>query len=276
VGTRLRGPVVGDVEAHFALRWAEVTGEVLVPAAPPAPIDGGVAVQLVRTVPEGVYDAVPHGDFRILESYRRALRAARSLIYLENQFLWSPELVDILEAHLRDPPSAAFRVVVLLPQRPNDGGDDTRGQVGRLIEADAGGGRFLAVTVRQRTGAVTGPLYVHAKVAIVDDRWMTIGSANLNEHSLFNDTEMNVVTCDGALIRATRLRLWAEHLERTPDEVSGSAAEVVDALWRPTAVEQRRRLEQGRPATHRLLELPGVSRRSAAVLGPLQGFLVDG
>ncbi len=54
---------------------------------------------------------------------------------------------------------------------------------------------------------------MHAKIGIVDDRWLTIGSANLNEHSFFNDTEMNLVADDAELARATRLRLWSEHLE---------------------------------------------------------------
>ena len=57
-------------------------------------------------------------------------------------------------------------------------------------------------------------MYVHAKIGIVDDAWMTVGSANLNEHSLFNDTEVNVVVRDEAFIRAARLRLWEEHLEQ--------------------------------------------------------------
>ena len=56
-------------------------------------------------------------------------------------------------------------------------------------------------------------IYIHAKIAIVDDNWLTLGSANLNEHSLFNDTEMNIVSHDHELARRTRLRLWAEHLE---------------------------------------------------------------
>ena len=55
------------------------------------------------------------GDFRILEAYTRALRSARRLVYLENQFFWSPEIVEILERKLRNPPSDDFRVLVLLP-----------------------------------------------------------------------------------------------------------------------------------------------------------------
>jgi phosphatidylserine/phosphatidylglycerophosphate/cardiolipin synthase-like enzyme len=276
VATRVRGPVVGDVDGHFRSRWREVAGEDLGPATQPGPVDDGVALQIVRTVPESVYDFLPQGDFRVLESYVRALRSAQSLIYLENQFLWSPEIVEILEEKLRNPPSADFRIVVMLPRKPNNGGDDTRGQVARLVAVDDGGGRFLAATTRQRAGSVTGPVYVHAKVGIVDDRWLTIGSANLNEHSLFNDSEMNVVTCDPALARDTRLRLWAEHLERAIPEVSGPPAEVVDQLWRPIAQRERELAAAGRPAQHRLLELPGVSRRSMALLGPLQGFVVDG
>ena len=64
---------------------------------------GDVTVQFIRTVPEGAYDVLPRGEFSILESYVRALRSARHLIYLENQFLWSPEIVAILEAQAAQP-----------------------------------------------------------------------------------------------------------------------------------------------------------------------------
>jgi phosphatidylserine/phosphatidylglycerophosphate/cardiolipin synthase-like enzyme len=144
------------------------------------------------------------------------------------------------------------------------------------VDADGGAGRFLAATLRARTGALTGPLYVHAKVGIVDDCWLTVGSANLNEHSFFNDTETNIVTCDADLVRETRLRLWSEHLERPIDQLTGDPATVFDELWLPIAREQLTRHERGEPATHRLQELRGVSRRTMALLGPLQGLLVDG
>jgi hypothetical protein len=87
---------------------------------------------------------------------------------------------------------------------------------------------------------------------------------------------MNVVTCDHAVARQTRLRLWAEHLERSVEEVAGAAARVVDELWRPIASEQLERRKRGEPQTHRLLELPGVSRRSMGLLGPVDSLLVDG
>jgi phosphatidylserine/phosphatidylglycerophosphate/cardiolipin synthase-like enzyme len=273
--SRVRGPAVADVAAHFAARWREVTGEQLEDMPSPAPA-GDVELQVVRTVPEKIYEFLPRGDFRIVEAYTRALRSARKLVYLESQFLWSPQVVEILANKLREPPSDDFRVVVLLPAKPNNGADTTRGQLGVLAGADNGSGRFLATTISARSGGLTGPLYVHAKIGIVDDSWLTVGSANLNEHSFFNDTEMNVVTCDRTVVRETRLRLWAEHLERSVQEVSGEPAKVVDALWRPIAAEQLERRNHGQPLTHRLRELPGVSRRSMPLLGPLHSLLVDG
>jgi phosphatidylserine/phosphatidylglycerophosphate/cardiolipin synthase-like enzyme len=273
--SRIRGPAVADVSAHFAARWLAVTGEQ-VEEPPPLRPAGGVELQVVRTVPEKIYDFLAQGDFRILEAYTRALRSARELIYLESQFLWSAQVVEILAEKLRHPPSDRFRVVVLLPAKPNNGADTTRGQLGVLARADDGAGRFLASTISAQTGGLTGPAYVHAKIGIVDDAWLTVGSANLNEHSFFNDTEMNVITCDPTVARETRLLLWAEHLECSVAEVSGEPASVIDELWRPIATEQRERLERGESLTHHMRELPGVSRRSMALLGPLDSLLVDG
>jgi phosphatidylserine/phosphatidylglycerophosphate/cardiolipin synthase-like enzyme len=276
--TRLRGPVVADVAEHFGRRWSEVTGERLPQPAPPAPA-GTVATQLLRTVPEATYRFAPEGDFTILEAYLRALRSAERLVYLENQFLWSPEVVDVLADKLADPPRDDFRVVLVLPAKPNNGADTTRGQLGRLVEADARSGgphRLLATTIRAHGDGAGAPVYVHAKIGIVDDRWLTVGSANLNEHSLFNDTEVNVLTCDPALARDTRLKLWAEHTEQPVDAVDGDPSTVVDEVWRPTAEEQSRRSEAGLPPTHRLTLLSSVSRRTDRLQGPLRGLLVDG
>ena len=275
VATVLRGPAVADVARHFVLRWGEVAGERL-PAPPTPAAVGDGQVQVVRTVPEHVYDGLPNGEFSILESYTGALRAAEHLIYLENQFLWSPEIVAILRDKLRNPPHDRFRLLLVLPAKPNSGADDTRGQLAVLADADAGANRMLACTLYAVSGGRADHVYVHAKVGVVDDRWLTIGSANLNEHSLFNDTEMNVVSHDPALARETRLRLWSEHLELPADSLGGDPASAIDEIWRPLAAEQLERRKAGAPPTHRLVGLAHVSRRSKRLLGPLQSLLVDG
>jgi len=271
---RIEGPAVVDVAEHFRLRWRGPAKEQLPAPEVPDPA-GDLELQITRTVPAETYRALPRGDYSILASYIGALRSAERLVYLENQFLWSPEVVQVLIDKLKDPPSDDFRVVVLLPARANDGADVSRGQIAALIHADDGAERFLACTVYARAGKLRDVVYVHAKIGIVDDQWLTIGSANLNAHSLFNDTEMNVLSLDPSLARETRLRLWAEHLEASPDEIAGNPAAVVDERWRPIAEEQLRLLEKGEALSHRLVMLPGVSRRRRRVLGPMQSRLYD-
>ena len=248
---RIEGPTAADVAEHFRLRWPHALEAPTVAAA-----GDGIAAQLVRTVPENIYDGLPAGEFTILESYLRALRGAERFVYLESQFLWAPEVVSVLADKLREPPSDEFRVVVLLPAKANNGQEDTRGQIGVLIDADreGGGGRFLACTLFQR-GEHASPVYVHAKVGIVDDAWLTVGSANLNGHSFFNDTEVNAVVRDPVFVRAARLRLWSEHFER-------EAGDDIAAWWELPG--------------EKLRKLDGVSRRSRALLGPLNGLIVDG
>jgi phosphatidylserine/phosphatidylglycerophosphate/cardiolipin synthase-like enzyme len=272
---RIEGPAVADVAEHFRMRWLEVNGEQLAPVAPSAPA-GDVELQIVRTVPEHVYNAVPRGDFRILESYISALQSAERFIYVENQFLWSPEIARLLRDKLTDPPRPDFRMLFVLPANAKSGNDDTRGVLAELIEADDDAGRILACALYARSGPRADPIYVHAKIAIVDDRWLTLGSANLNEHSLFNDTEMNVVAHDRPLARRTRQRLWAEHLELPADEIPDDPVRAIDELWKPTSKEQLERRSNGLPLTHRLVRLPHVSRRTRRILGPIDSLVVDG
>ena len=272
---RIEGPAVADVGEHFRMRWNEVTGETL-DAVRPSTDAGDVTLQIVRTIPERIYDAEPKGDFGILESYLRAFKAAQRFIYLENQFLWSPEVEAVLLDKIENPPHPDFRLVLVLPAKPNSGSDDTRGMLACLIEADDDAGRVLACTLYARSEHHADPVYIHAKIAIVDDEWLTLGSANLNEHSLFNDTEMNVVAHDPELAHDTRLRLWSEHLELPVDEIPEEPVRGVDELWKPISKEQLERRAAGLPLTHRLVRLEHLSSRSGRVLGPLTGVLVDG
>jgi phosphatidylserine/phosphatidylglycerophosphate/cardiolipin synthase-like enzyme len=274
-GSRLRGPIVADAAEHLDLRWTAVTGEELPPVPVPARA-GDTTIQLLRTIPEHVYDRIRDGAFGILEGYMRALRPASELVYLESQFFWLPEIVHLLAEKLRRPPSDRFRIVVVLPSKPNNGEEDTRGMLVHLADADGGRGRFLATTIDAMTGSTVDQVYVHAKIGIVDDRWLTIGSANLNAHSFFNDTEVNVQVQDGELARGTRLRLWSEHLEVPEDEIAGDPADVVDRLWIPIARRERERRHAGERREHRIRELTPGSRKLERLLGPMDAIVVDG
>ena len=84
------------------------------------------------------------------------------------------------------------------------------------------------------------------------------------------------MTRDAPLARASRIRLWSEHLEMPPDQLQGDPAELIDSLWKPIAAEQQERGEAGEAMTHRLARLPYVSKRLRRLLGPLDGMVYDG
>jgi len=107
----------------------------------------------------------------------------------------------------------------VLPDHPNVGRIFTDAGLQRLREEApeaAVEGRiraFCLATGTEIDGAIVyRPIYVHAKVAIVDDQWATVGSANLNNRGMRDDTEMNVAVLDTELAHDLRLLLWAEHL----------------------------------------------------------------
>lgn len=268
---RVRGPVVADVVRHFAQRWAEMAGEQLPAPVVPAPA-GAASARLVRTIPEKVYRFAPRGDFGVLAAYLAALRSAERLIYLENQFLWAVEAVDVLVDKLRHPPRDDFRILVVLPDRAHSGQDATLGQLTRLLEADAGAGRLLVVTVQSEDPG--HHVYVHAKIGIIDDHWLTVGSVNLNSHSLFNDTELNVVVEERRLAVGTREQLWREHCDVDPAGMD--PVRYIDDVLRPAATEQSRRRAAGEPPTGRLRLLEHAARRTDLLLGPLDTLLLDG
>src|SRR2546428_631544 len=154
VAARITGPAVQEVAHNFAMRWEATTGEKL-PADSTPSATGDVELQLVRTVPDGMYRQLPRGEFRILESYLRGLRAAQRFVYLENQFLCSPEILAELSAKLARPPTPEFGLVLVLPAKPDNGGDATPGQPRAPVLAGGEGGRVLgcpALAIGGRAG----------------------------------------------------------------------------------------------------------------------------
>jgi len=281
---QLEGEAAQDVARNFAQRWGSVCREDLpIPEPPPSDPAQGVPAQIIRTISAGNYPFAPQGEYGIAWAYRQAFSRARSFIYLENQYLWAPAVVNELIAALRRVDHPDFRIVLLLPARPNIGKRDTDLHVRQLLDADDGRGRVQIYTlyaVRPDSGLkwVYKPVYVHAKVAIVDDLWCTVGSANLNERGLEGDSEINVQVLDGDSARGLRLRLWAEHLGATEDELGSlSPQAAIDNLWTPRA-DSGAAIIRDRSGT-----LPSMAVRyelgvmaGDLMVGALQAALLDG
>jgi phosphatidylserine/phosphatidylglycerophosphate/cardiolipin synthase-like enzyme len=273
----LRGPVVADLLTCFAERWddphpldrrtpyrmlmqrLEHMPRHTTPLPehfPPPPAAGELAVQVLRTYGRTRYGYpfAPDGERSVARAYTKAFRLARSLIYLEDQYLWSePVARSIAEALERSP---ELRVIAVVPRFPDADGAVT-GPVNRLgqlramkLLQDTAPDRVAVFDLSNRDGV---PIYVHAKACVVDDVWLTCGSDNFNQRSWTNDSELTCAVIDpeldprppthldghgdGArrLAREIRLQLWAEHLGRPVDDPALLDPVAAFSLWCQTA-----------------------------------------
>jgi phosphatidylserine/phosphatidylglycerophosphate/cardiolipin synthase-like enzyme len=254
----LRGPVVADVLAVFAERWNDPHPldrrtpyrmllqrlahmprhpKPLPESAPPPPPAGPHAVQLLRTygVKHPPFPFAPAGERSVARAYTKAFARARTLIYIEDQYLWSAEVATALAEALSNNPE--LKVIAVVPRYPDaDGpvaGPPSRlGQLRALEKLyHAGPGRVGVFDLENTLGT---PIYIHAKICIIDDSWMTCGSDNFNRRSWTTDSELSCAVFDTAdvhqaagagasdhvskssvsLARDLRIDLWAEHLGR--------------------------------------------------------------
>jgi phosphatidylserine/phosphatidylglycerophosphate/cardiolipin synthase-like enzyme len=229
-------------------------------------------VQLLRTYPSKRprYPFAPDGERSIARAYSRAFSRARRLVYVEDQYFWS-ELVahELADALRREPDLQVIAVVPRYPEEDNrfSGPPMLLGQQrARELLERAGGSRFAMYDLENAAGT---PVYVHAKVCVVDDEWMTCGSDNLNLRSWTHDTELTcaVVDPDGTLLRDLRVSLWAEHLGLPADDPRLAELDGAGELWAQRAGEPGSR---ARPH-----ETEAVSRRTRLWAYPAYRFLYD-
>ncbi|BEP13526.1 phospholipase D-like domain-containing protein [Acidothermaceae bacterium B102] len=293
VQVEIRGPAVADVETCFRERWADPaplrqlhpwmyvsdrirgdrdTASPLPDQLPAPPEAGPHTVQLLRTYPSHSprYPFAPLGERSVALGYRKAIARAERLIYLEDQFLWSGEIAGVFADALRRAPE--LRLVAVVPRHCDQDGHSAVQSAGlthrEALEAihEAGGDRVTIVDIENHAGT---PVYVHAKVCVVDDTWAAVGSANLNMRSWTHDSELTATVVNEAYARDLRLRLMAEHLDRAMDDVADlvdpvSAADTVratahalDDWWdqdrqgaRPPGRVRRHHFPDVEPATH--------------------------
>ena len=253
-------------------RWRRATGEMLDPLPAAKPIwPDGVSPVLQRT-PVGIARTAPPYEGRppvreVEALYLAAIAAARRSIYCETQYFASRRIAEALEARLREPDGP--EVVIVNPRKAEGWleekvmGSARALYAERLLRYD----RFRIYAPVTKAGA---DIYVHAKITIVDDRLLRVGSSNLNNRSMGLDTECDLVieappgqAESGEvrrMIRSLRHALVAEHLGTTPaalQSAEGETGSLIGAIERlrgtgrtlrplslPTLTEAERRLAE--------------------------------
>jgi phosphatidylserine/phosphatidylglycerophosphate/cardiolipin synthase-like enzyme len=264
------GPAAQALGAVFRQRWERATGEALAEPAPMAPDawPDCVAPQM-REIQVGISRTAPawrhEPGVREIERLTLAsIMAARSTIYMENQYFTSPVVAAALATRLVEPDGPDV-VLVSTQHSPSYFDqitmDRTRAQFIKRLRGVDPHGRFHAyapITTLGRT------IIVHAKLAIIDDRLLRIGSANMNNRSTGFDTECDLAfeaeEENRAVVTRLRTGLVAHWLGCNPAEVDAAIAAAGGRLGR--AIEAMR--ADGRV---RLQPLPVLS------LGPIAGLI---
>ncbi|HWU45420.1 MAG TPA: phospholipase D-like domain-containing protein [Humibacter sp.] len=318
----LQGPVVADVLAVFAERWNDPHPldhrnpyrmllqrfasmprhpKPLPEAAPAPPPAGSQAVQLLRTYgpKRPPFPFAPAGERSIARAYTKAFGRARSLIYIEDQYLWSTEVAGGIARALADNPG--LRVIVVVPRYPDSDGP--------LVGPPSRLGQLRAISMLRRQAPdrvgvfdlennAGTPIYVHAKICIIDDTWATCGSDNFNRRSWTTDSELSCAVLDtapddsdphrqsiddrspGRFARDLRQQLWAEHLGLDRDDPRLLDTDTALSLWKTSAEDLDRWHATGRRSPrpvgqvrqHRIEPVSGLQRLWAA---PINRLIVD-
>lgn len=200
-----------------------------------------IPLAIARTAPP---EADKPGIHEIEDLYLDAIKGAKHCIYIESQYFCADSVTRAIARRLARPDCP--EIVVINPHAAQGALEDqamhvTRSRMIRQLQARDPHRRFRILYPVTESGQ---PIYVHAKIMIVDDVLLRIGSSNIDRRSMGFDTECDVAitaTDDGTrrLIGHIRTTLLAEHLGRSKDRVvqeierQGGLLGALDTLCRP-------------------------------------------
>ncbi|WP_299843195.1 phospholipase D-like domain-containing protein [uncultured Jannaschia sp.] len=226
----LTGPAAKALGELSRTRWRRATDETL--ERPDGTVDAlwpdglpvtlrDVDVAVARTAPP--YDGEPLVN-EIEQVTLAAIAAAREVVYIESQYFAAETVCAALERRLREPNGP--EVIVINPEAALSVVEDRAMHSirGRMIRRLQTADREKRFRIWHPVNAAGEPIYVHAKILIVDDRLFKIGSSNLDDRSMGFDTECDVAfegrdAASAQAIIGIRSRLLAEHLGTSPQVV---------------------------------------------------------
>lgn len=251
--TALKGPVARALGDMCRMRWLAAGGKPLAPVETNENCwpDGlradfsDVSVGISRTLPAmGDHDAVTE----IEALYISLIQRARRWIYAESQYFASRKIAEAIAQRLHEPDGPD--VVIVNPVTANGwlepvAMDSARARLIAALQDCDLRSRFRLYHPVTEAGV---PIYIHAKVMVVDDAVLRVGSSNFNNRSLRLDSECDVTidaTFEGQdevsiVISTIRNGLLAEHLGVDAGAVhaklaeTGSLIATIDALRRPS------------------------------------------
>ena len=151
-------------------------------------------------------------------------RNAKDSIYIEDQFTFQDKAItQILVNRLKEEPK--LKIITLGPMELNLPGfifgiisKESINHINNNLASlrKAGGNRVRTYSLISQHNMFKDrrkQIYIHSKLAIVDDKWITIGSANTDRDGLEYSTEFDLGIVSTNLSQRLRVKLWSEHLK---------------------------------------------------------------
>lgn len=272
VSLRVEGAPVAELELLFDDLWTQASTQ---PDAPRPELGIRSApghdrhddpLRIVCTSPPRMLRGAPEGATEIMDALLEGIAGARTLIYIEHQYLSARPVIRALSDALHREPN--LELVVVLNQNPDvtayRGWQNARLRESGWLDHPRVGLFTPWSAYHDATGGrptLLNQVFVHSKVLAIDDRWATVGSANLDGVSLhsygddftgrfarrvFRDVrnfDVNVVVSDPSFdpttpsgpVRELRTRLWSEHLGLDTSRLEARPREGWLSLWRRSA-----------------------------------------
>ncbi len=221
---RIEGPAAQDVADVFHERWDhlrdikanhferttpfEVVRDI-------APRENGSEVQITATLP------TPFKEHAIAETWFNGVRNAEKYIYIEDQYFRMPMINDAIAKRMTDIPS--LKLIVITKPVKTLAPECLQSLRSGNFFASRFGDRFLSMQVKafDKDEHELVDIDVHAKMLIVDDVFMSVGSANKNNRGMVYEAELNVAIVDPA-VGAWRKRIVSNLLgSDSSDDVDG-------------------------------------------------------
>ena len=163
----------------------------------------------------------PDEDYGIWDAYRNLFSKAKKSIYIENQYPFEDgEVLKVLIENIENKKKSEkeFQVIVVAPVMPDHYDTEIRKNLAKLVNMNRD--KIAAYSLMSTSGERRIPIYVHAKIAVVDDEWAIVGSANLDRFGMGGATskqprgssEMAILVHGKEQALALRNMLVREHL----------------------------------------------------------------
>ena len=183
---RLKGPVVANLQAAFMENWLDASGALLLGEAyfPKLGDAGEVSLQVVNSAPR-------EGYHRMRKMFLYAIAAAEERITIGTAYFYpDPDFLDAVA----DAANRGVKVRILVPGDSIDKGFVRHASVNRWESMLQAGVQLYEYQ----------PSMYHSKLMSIDDQWVSIGSANLDNRSFRINDEANVNIYDETFARDIR------------------------------------------------------------------------